>query len=635
MSAAAGAACAGEPLFSSLTKRIILHIDMDCFYAQVEHMRMGIPREEPLAVQQWDGLIAVNYAARARGITRHMRVAEAKAKCPELHCVHVEVIYGDQAEAAERGDGAAPGSAHGSSEERHPDRSEGKVSLERYRRASSDVFDALAPFGLVEKASIDEAYLDVTQRVQEMRRNLSLASEAAGEEFLGWPTPESSNSAVYGEIDMANENDLRLLLGAQICQMARAAVQAQTNFTCSGGISHNKMLSKLASARNKPNRQTIVPVTGVQALLEQLPLKSIRGLGGKLGGEACELLKLGEDPRASDVQRFTLQQLQVALGDKTGPWLHQVVRGVDEEPVKERDKAKSCLAFKSFSPVPNLSALEKWVCMLSSELAERIIFEKRQRNRQPRQFLMQYRGRGGAGGSRSCPLPHACSADGGKEVSAIASALQTLTRTLLQPLPDLFPCTRVAIGVTNFVEPVTGGGISSFFAKAPPPGATNAAPAAIDDSEVGDAAGLGQGERERGVREREERERRGRERGERERGERERERERERARARKRHGHGSGSISSFFSAQPPAASADKSPSPLNLREQPRGRGDGAGEWARTGGGGGGDRGGRGGGGGDGPGGASHVSGAVADVVFEESVRQLVEMGLAHAHAARY
>ena len=85
MSAAAGAACAGEPLFSSLTKRIILHIDMDCFYAQVEHVRMSIPREEPLAVQQWDGLIAVNYAARARGITRHMRVAEAKAKCPALH----------------------------------------------------------------------------------------------------------------------------------------------------------------------------------------------------------------------------------------------------------------------------------------------------------------------------------------------------------------------------------------------------------------------------------------------------------------------------------------------------------------------------------------------------------------------
>ena len=247
----------------------------------------------------------------------------------------------------------------------------------------------------------------------------------------------------------------------------------------------------------------------------------------------------------------------MALGDRIGPWLYQVVRGVDEEPVKERDKAKSCLAFKSFSPVPNLSALEKWVCMLSSELAERIIFEKRQRNRQPRQFLLQYRGRGGAGGSRSCPLPHACSADGGKEVSAIASALQTLTRTLLQPLPDLFPCTRVAIGVTNFVEPVTGGGISSFFAKAPPPGATNAAHAAIDDSEVGDAAGLGQGEREREERERERRGREEGERGGREREEREREKGSEKEKERE-----SGMATAAAASASAASSRHSRPPPL-------------------------------------------------------------------------
>ena len=38
---------------------------------------------------------AVNYPARAAGITRHMRRAEAKAKCPELQCVHVETIGKD------------------------------------------------------------------------------------------------------------------------------------------------------------------------------------------------------------------------------------------------------------------------------------------------------------------------------------------------------------------------------------------------------------------------------------------------------------------------------------------------------------------------------------------------------------
>lgn len=54
---------------------------------QVEQVRLGIPTEQPLAVQQWDGLIAVNYAARAAGIVRHERVSEAlrKVGSPSLH----------------------------------------------------------------------------------------------------------------------------------------------------------------------------------------------------------------------------------------------------------------------------------------------------------------------------------------------------------------------------------------------------------------------------------------------------------------------------------------------------------------------------------------------------------------------
>jgi nucleotidyltransferase/DNA polymerase involved in DNA repair len=67
------------------------------------------------------------------------------------------------------------------------------------------------------------------------------------------------------------------LAGAQICAEVRAAVREATNFSCSGGISHNKMLSKLASARNKPDKQTIVPLDGVQDLIKTLPLEAIRG----------------------------------------------------------------------------------------------------------------------------------------------------------------------------------------------------------------------------------------------------------------------------------------------------------------------------------------------------------------------
>jgi nucleotidyltransferase/DNA polymerase involved in DNA repair len=54
---------------------------------QVEHVRLSIPKEQPLAVQQWDGLIAVNYAARAAGIARHERAGEALRKVGILEFV--------------------------------------------------------------------------------------------------------------------------------------------------------------------------------------------------------------------------------------------------------------------------------------------------------------------------------------------------------------------------------------------------------------------------------------------------------------------------------------------------------------------------------------------------------------------
>lgn len=59
---------------------------------QVEQRRLGLSPDIPIAVQQWDGLIAINYAAKGRGVTRHMRVFEAKKICPELRCVHVQTI---------------------------------------------------------------------------------------------------------------------------------------------------------------------------------------------------------------------------------------------------------------------------------------------------------------------------------------------------------------------------------------------------------------------------------------------------------------------------------------------------------------------------------------------------------------
>ena len=69
--------------------RVIAHIDLDAFYAQCEMVRLSTPRSTPLAVQQWDSLIAVNYAAREYSVSRLISATEAKGRCPGLVLQHV------------------------------------------------------------------------------------------------------------------------------------------------------------------------------------------------------------------------------------------------------------------------------------------------------------------------------------------------------------------------------------------------------------------------------------------------------------------------------------------------------------------------------------------------------------------
>ncbi|CAL5228751.1 g11937 [Coccomyxa viridis] len=197
----------GQALHAS--HRTIIHLDLDCFYAQVEQKRLGIPAEVPCAVQQWEGLIAINYAGRAQGITRHMRLHEAKARCPELICVHVQTTGGD--------------------EEDTKDRTKQKACLERYRKACIEIMGVLnkaAPQATIEKASIDDVYIDVTAIVDK-----ELQEQAAADNCRGLNEQEGGahdagcfpidtfawGSIVLGKfLDISSEFDRRLSIGASI-----------------------------------------------------------------------------------------------------------------------------------------------------------------------------------------------------------------------------------------------------------------------------------------------------------------------------------------------------------------------------------------------------------------------------------
>ncbi|OAQ31089.1 DNA/RNA polymerase [Linnemannia elongata AG-77] len=135
-------------------RKCFLHIDLDCFFAQVEQIRLGLSADVPLVSQQWNAIIAVNYAARKAGITRlHHNVFDAKLLCPELVCAHVATL----------GPGDAQPDYYLS-----PSRYTHKVSLDPYRKASAKIFNVFRKFTAKhQKGGLDEVFMDVTDVVNQ------------------------------------------------------------------------------------------------------------------------------------------------------------------------------------------------------------------------------------------------------------------------------------------------------------------------------------------------------------------------------------------------------------------------------------------------------------------------------------
>ena len=141
--------------------RCIVHVDLDCFYVQVERSKNPELKDVPCAVVQYNkwqggGIIALSYEAKAAGVKRsvrlripnfyahvhkhstfirQMRGSDAKKKCPNIRLVTVPV-------------------------------KNEKADLTLYREAGSKVFSICSELeGVIcQRTSIDEAYIDVTER---------------------------------------------------------------------------------------------------------------------------------------------------------------------------------------------------------------------------------------------------------------------------------------------------------------------------------------------------------------------------------------------------------------------------------------------------------------------------------------
>ena len=254
---------------SEVPQRRIIHADMDAFYASVEQHDQPELRGKPVLVggsPRARGVVAAaSYESRVYGCRSAMPMRTAVRLCP-----HAEIV---------------------------------RPRFSRYREVSEqimDIFRSVSP--LVEPLSLDEAFIDISQRVE------------SGE------TP------------------------AEVARWIKRRVREETGLTISCGAGTSKSIAKIASDRDKPDGLTIVPPGTEEAFLAPLPISELWGIGPKT---AQRLREAGVES-VGDLAQRPLPWLIDRFGAR-GEWFHELARGIDPREVSTTRETKSISSETTFA----------------------------------------------------------------------------------------------------------------------------------------------------------------------------------------------------------------------------------------------------------------------------------------------
>ncbi|KAI7280092.1 hypothetical protein D0864_03228 [Hortaea werneckii] len=182
--------------------QVVVHVDCDAFYAAVEELDRPELKEVLFAVGK-GVLTTCNYVARKFGCRSGMAGFVADKLCPQL--IHLP------------------------------------LNFDKYTAKAKEVRAVLEQYDpRFESASIDEAYLNITEYCRE--HNME---------------PEDA-----------------------VAQM-RAEVEEKTKITISAGIAANAKIAKVCSNKNKPNGQFRLPSdrSSIVAFMRDLPTRKVNGIG--------------------------------------------------------------------------------------------------------------------------------------------------------------------------------------------------------------------------------------------------------------------------------------------------------------------------------------------------------------------
>ncbi|WP_338728783.1 DNA polymerase IV [Haladaptatus sp. DJG-WS-42] len=291
--------------------RIILHVDMDCFYAACERLRepelVGKPVIVGMGYEPGETIGAVataSYEARAFGIESAQAISKALDTLPRIEDVD---------------DGEAGGYYR-------------SVDLDFYKSVSAAVKAILRDCAdTLREVSIDEAYLDVTDRT-------------------AWDkTPDGSRTLAEG-----------------YARYIKQRIEREVGVTASIGVAPNMSAAKVASDFDKPDGLTVVEPGTVRDFFAPLSIEAVHGIGPVT---ARSLRDLGIET-AGDLADADRDQLVDRFGER-GRELYERANGRDTRVVEPVGKPKSFSRESAFPPTAEPSEHQETVSRLAEAVAER------------------------------------------------------------------------------------------------------------------------------------------------------------------------------------------------------------------------------------------------------------------------
>ena len=297
------------------SRRYILHVDFDSFFAAVSLKKHPEFVDKPAVVAHGDGsgseIASCNYPAREFGVKNGMWMKTAKQLCPDLKVLPYD--------------------------------------FKAYEDASRDFYEAIMDTGgIVQSVSVDEALVDVS----------TACIEAGGHDGKG-----VHEGSIWREQTTADE----------IAQGLRDKIMQKTGCAVSVGIGGNILLAKVALRKAKPAGQYHIKRDEVLDFIGTLNVQDLPGVAYSIGGKLEEIgIKF-----VKDVRSLTKERLMTTLGPKTGEKIWDYSRGIDRTEVGDQVVRKSVSAEVNWGiRFVTQEQADEFVQSLCEELQKRLISEK-------------------------------------------------------------------------------------------------------------------------------------------------------------------------------------------------------------------------------------------------------------------